>query len=456
MKIGFTFDTGDVAELEVTGHRATMVNHEPDGTVAEELEFGTAVVPLGGGGEQRSSFRKRPRQAFRLEYLFDVDSTERRRWSNFLFGAQDRLVALPLLHEGIETSADAAIGATLISVPSTASIDFRIGGHVVVFSDADTFDVAAVQSISPSQVTLATPTVNAYAAGATIAPVRFARIDGVVTSARPPMGVVRVSVRYEVLENDVGAPDGDLSGLPTLGTRVIFDRRNVMPRGDLNEAWAKNVTVIDNGSGIVRTLSDWDRNQHGFQLGFSSVSRAELWQTRELLYALRGRFSSFWVPTMQQEVVLVDGIAMNDDTLTVQGEGYLDFVRSRQSKATLRVTAVDGTVVVRTVISADVCDVDAGTEILTIDEPWPVTLELADVARVEWLELVRFASDLFQFDYSGRGRAKLQTSCVVVRDEPEDNIPEDWGSVAEAPSDYDEWGAVADIVTSSSDWGGVG
>lgn len=455
MDIVFTFSNGATGTLEVTGSRAVLVPREPDGVVIEELAFGTAIVPVVNGPEQRTSFRKRPRQAFEVEYVFDVDSSERRRFSNFLFGAQERVVALPIMHEGSETIAATTAGATVFTLRSTAFMDFRIGGPAVVFSDEQTFDVATVQSINATQITFATPAVNAYAAGATVAPIRFARIAGVVQGRRPPLGIVAVRARYDVVENDIGAPVGDVSGLPTVMGRLLHDGGNVMPRGDLSEAWDQDIYVMDGETGVTRALSDQDRNRHSFQLGFKSSRRSELWATRQLLYALRGRFTSFWVPSRADDIEVVDAIAQADDSLTVVAEDYGEFVAARQSKATLRLTLTDGTTVVRTVISAEPCDEDAGTEILKVDSPWPDTYQPSQIARAEWLELVRFASDVFQFEHTGRGVARLQTACLVVRDPVDDNSPEDWGFVSEAPTDYDDWGLVADPVTSTADWGGV-
>jgi hypothetical protein len=95
VNIDFTFDNGEVATLEVTGERSVMVNHEPDGNVVETLSFGTTIAQAAGGGEQRTSYRKRPRQSFQVEYFFEVDKRERRRFQNFLFDSQATIVALP-------------------------------------------------------------------------------------------------------------------------------------------------------------------------------------------------------------------------------------------------------------------------------------------------------------------------------------------------------------------------
>lgn len=452
MDIDFTFDSGDIATLHITGHRAGIIAHEPDGPVSETLSFGTAVVPAMGGREQRSSFRKRPRQGFEVEYTFDVDKQERRRWSAQMLTSQSKTLALPLIHEGVRTTAAASIGAATISVVTTASIDFRIGGHLIIFSDPVIFDVAKIVSMTATTVTVENVLTKAYAAGAVVAPLRFVRIVGQVTGARRVVGVESVRVRYEAIENDVGAPVGDVSAFPTLDGRVVFDRRNVMADSRA-EAWNQDILTIDNASGVVSAVTDWDRTKHGSDVGFLTQNRAQLWELRQLLYALRGRFTSFWLPTRAVDLVLTDGLASSDDSMSVENDGYTRFVNARQPMATFRITFTDGTSLVRTIISSEVCSDD--TEILSLDQAWPLTYSTSQVARIEWLELVRFASDEFRIEHHDIGRARMTASTLVVQDVLEPLASEDWGIVAEVAADQDEWGSVDDSDVDVEDWGGI-
>lgn len=451
MRIDFTFTDGEVATLDVVGERSAMVNHQPDGAVVELLSFGTAVAQAAGGAEHRTSYRKRPRQGFQVEYLLDVDRRERRRFQNMMFGAQGDVLGLPLIHDATALTAAVAGDATTLPVVGTAYMDVRVGGYVVVFSDADTFDVARVDSIDATNVYLSTAVVNGYAAGATVCPLRFVRVVGPFQGSRPPMGIERLRVSFESVENDVGAPDGDLGNFELLDGLPIFDRRNVLIGGAQDEAWDAGVIVVDGEAGQVDFGTSLPHNRRTCSLGIVATTRAELWETRQFLLALRGRFGAFWLPTRAQDFTLLEAIAGNDTSMVVEDQDYQRFVDGLQHKATLRMTLVDGSKVVRTVVAAEPCE--GIGEVLTVSEPWPATIQPGDVAYAEWLEPVRLVDDVVQIEHTGYGKARVATSVVTVQDVPDVSGDEDWGSIADEPSLFDEWGGIEDGDVTSFDWG---
>jgi hypothetical protein len=115
-------------------------------------------------------------------------------------------------------------GDSALPVLVTQYVDFRVGGHVAVFIDEDTFDVAKVASVAAGIVTIDGELVNGYAAGAVVCPLRFVRIVGSVVGTRKPVGVEFVRVTYQSVENDVGALNGDLTPFELLGGMPIYDR----------------------------------------------------------------------------------------------------------------------------------------------------------------------------------------------------------------------------------------
>ena len=57
---------------------------------------------------------------------------------------------------------------------------------------------------------------------------------------------------------------------------------------------------------------------------------------------------------------------------------------------------------------------DAASENLTLDGTWPAAYSPADVERIEFLELVRFDSDVIRFKYAEGDRSVSVTSPVIT------------------------------------------
>lgn len=105
--IVFTFDTGEELTLELSGNRIALFDPVPemDG-YQETMSFLTDIIPSISGKEQRISLRNNPRQGFKAQYLLDTE--ERQRMQNTLFGWQTKLFALPVWTEAMKSTASAS------------------------------------------------------------------------------------------------------------------------------------------------------------------------------------------------------------------------------------------------------------------------------------------------------------------------------------------------------------
>lgn len=407
--LDFVLDVGTLS-LDVSGIRVGFVLPDFDGEVIEKLSWSTDVLrKVAGKAEQRIARRENPRQSFEVTFL--LAGLERRQWANTLFGGQSALFSLPLWHDRLTTTAAILVAGTSATVASTAYCDIRVGGLCVVYQDSVTYDVLQVATVTSTTVTFASGTVNAYAVGAQLAPVRMCAVEPTVRSTRPPYAVEKYNVRFDVVDNDTGAPAGDVSTWGSFAARVLIEDPNVM-YGELQSSMTRNVVAIDNGTGLVTRISQWDRSKHGFPFGFSPKTRAALWRVRQLLISLRGMQTSFWVPTHHDDLVPTQDLTIAMSSLVVENCSYAQYVNATAGRNKVKITFSDGTTTTRGITAA--VETSATEETLTVDSAWIATKTPAEVSRIEFLELVRLDSDEVEIRHQSLGRATCQVPMMAV------------------------------------------
>jgi len=404
--IDFLWDLG-TTRVDVSGQRVVFLSTEFDG-VEEHLEFLTDVISKRAGKEQRKSPRVHPRQAFRVRHL--LSDRDRREMHSILFDWQARSFGLPLWHEGIRTTAAVSIGATNVPVISTSFIDFRVGKLAAIFTDSRTHDVLAITVVNATSLDFLTPTANAYPAGTLVMPVRTVQTVPVIQGSRFPVTLDGFDIEFECTDNVVIGL-ADVSAFSTYNGKVFLDDSNLM-RGTSPHSYFRPMRRIDNETGTLTQTSTWDRSKRGHQKTFHPTTRQALWNLRRLMYALRGRQVSFYIPTFIEDLVITQPITAATAVLTIELIGYAKFVRSRSPRDTIRVTFTDGTKLIRVVTAA--VEVSTTEEQLTVNANWPDNRTVAEITRVEFIELVRLDTDDVTFDHEGVGRARCTVPLQAV------------------------------------------
>ena len=146
---------------------------------------------------------------------------------------------------------------------------------------------------------------------------------------------------------------------------------------------------------------------------FEVRTREDLWNVRQLLYALRGRQISFYIPTFTAELQVTTVLTNGSTAMTITNVGYSRYVANTSPKNIIRVVETDGTILTRTITAS--AEVDNTTETLTVDTPWPENILPTDIRRVEFLEKVRMNADKIPITHiSGLGEATIGFPVKVV------------------------------------------
>ena len=397
--------------LAVSGTRIVLLTQQFEAPAQERLEWLTDVIDTINGEEQRIAVRKNPRQAFTVRYR--LSGLDLQNFQAIMFDWQTALFAVPLWHESQRQTADVSAGATQLQVADTASVDLRVGGLVAIIQDSQVYDVATISSMTSNTITLSSPLVNSYSAGAEVMPTRIAFVKDVITADRYRNNVVEYTLAFDVFDNDTGVLSEDTSGFSTYAGKVLFDDCNVA-NDRTPDQLLKRAVRVDNGSGNITQFSAWDRNKHLSQKGFNARNRAEVMSLRKALLAIRGKQKSFWLPTFSDDLTPVSGVASGGSTIDISRIDYTRFVGARESKKTFKITFTDGTSLVREVASS--ITLSATQERLTVSSTWPSNKTVDEIVRIQFYELVRFDTDVITLTYDRAGFARTKLPVRVVFD----------------------------------------
>lgn len=410
----FAYGIGSVA-LILSGTRVILIpfRYEWDPAVIDAMEFRTFINQATKGQQQRIATRGEfPRQLLDVRYL--LSDVQRQYFQTILFDVQDKVIAVPIYHEEIATTAAVSIGATQYPVEGADDVDFRVGGLAVAITNDYTFDIINITALTDTLITAADPSVNAYPEGTAIVPVRLAVMPNGVPTQREIVNLEGFRVRYAVTDNQTGAMTGDdTPGFwSTYKGLVLFDNCNTMLGSTINTKIDRQVLVIDSAAGSIEISSTLDSSLETVPRNFTLKSRAQIKMMKRLLIALRGPQKNFYVVSNFDDMTVVDDLLSGSATMDIGNIGYTRFLQSREGKTEIRITLVDGTTLEREISSSALVPGSPGVERLTLSSTWGSTIPVESVARVEFITLHHFAQDIFSFRYTQPGFATMRTETV--------------------------------------------
>jgi hypothetical protein len=238
---------------------------------------------------------------------------------------------------------------------------------------------------------------------------RIAVIVGLVKGSRYPTMHNKTSVTFRVKDNDVDL--ADVSAFSSYDGKVLLDDPNGLV-GQVREEFQQDKITIDNKTGITYESSPWGHNKRISNKTFVAVNREGQWNVRRLLYALRGKQVSFYLPTYSTDLTLDLDIASGQPIMNIVYIGYTQFVAQRSGRNIVRVNFKDGsTPVIKEVLSSSV--VSATREALTLDSNFASDIDMDDVSRIDYIDLVRFNSDKITLKHL-RGDRMVKISSPVI------------------------------------------
>ena len=416
--IVFNFSTGETPYIDLSGQRISLITaprfEEP---FDEFLEFATDVLNAAAGKEQRIAPRDLAREAYSIRYR--VDGIERQKLQALLFDWQDKIVGLPLWEYELELTVAASAGATQFQTVGASAADFRVGGLVFVYKNGTTLEAMTITAVSDTLIEVAEESQNDYAVGDKIMPLRVGQIRNVPSGRRWNVLLEEFDLLISFVDNHIGEPAASSSAWnsATHNGRPVLDECNVMVGDAKVESWQRKVVILDNVSGVPFQSSVWDRSKRQTTKVFTARSFSQIANLRAFLRWARGRQRSFYLPTKIEDLTAGADIAVATAILDIVKIDYVRFIASRDPKKRFRITYSNGTSEEKVIQSSASHPSDATLERLTLTTTWGANHAVADIVRIEFLELVRFDTDRFRIRHLRPGLASLTAPVTVVFDD---------------------------------------
>lgn len=415
--LAFQFAGFEPIPVVITGQRIVAWAFTPDWSrgVLERLAWKTDILTSPTQVEQRRGLRSTPRRSFEATMI--VDGRERVLLDLALFGWGGRTWALPIWPDVQWLANEHALGVRVIACEPLHR-DFRVGGLVQLRGKtAFEVEVAEVDAIGGTSITLRHPTTRAWPRGTRLFPVRTAQLAEPPKVTRLSDQAASVSVRFDIVE---ACEWPAFSNAPMYrGHPVLVDRPDESET--LSSGWQRALLTFDNefGRPFVLDPADWAAvvQSHRWRMH----GRAERADVRSWLYALRGRQHAVWRPTHADDLALVANVAGTATALDVANVGLARFAGLRPGRRDLHIELRDGQAFHRRITAAVALDDEV--ERLTIDTAIGVDIRPQAVQRISFLVLSRGDSDEAEIEHHTDSDGAADASLVLraVRDPDSDD-----------------------------------
>lgn len=246
-------------------------------------------------------------------------------------------------------------------------------------------------------------------------PVRLATTGNRQRGSRFPVKLANMDFAFDV--RDIEEDLADLTEWGAYNGKPFIDDCNNLGRSNVQESVeAPRLVILDNDVGPVQQFSYAPNARFATVKQWAPQGIKKLWEVRELVYALHGQQVAFYMPTDREDLEPVVDPVLNDDILIVRYVSY-NSTFGNKYRDHVRITLTDGTVYTREVLA--VTQNEAQTEeTLQLDDDWPANIPIGDIARVEFLQVLRLATDTIRFRYEpGKPGARVPIPVIAVLDE---------------------------------------
>lgn len=302
----------------------------------------------------------------------------------------------PLFSDESQLTSSASQGATVINC-ATEDYRFSVGKKVVIYTKAlvvgefPTFELATIQMVGASSLTLTAPTVNAYTTPFSyVAPVFVAEMVLAANGESVHLGESRFElIAEEVVDSDMilptQTPGTTPAGVTEYKGHPILDLDAIRTKGgEFGLIRKGSILRQGNGGAIPFIYGDRLRYQEGVGLEFHS--RSDAFDFIRLADSRAGRAHPFWAlsPSMAYTPVSVDP---GGSTATIRAAGDIE---DWPYRPTVGIRLTDGSIQIRDVISVVR---NGDNDEITFDAALSPVPQLNEIERIAPAALWRFDRD---------------------------------------------------------------
>ena len=395
--LDFVFDVYEVT-LHISGQRVILWTWKPQSKLTETLEWTTNILKT-RKGEQRIALRVAPRQKFAFQIV--LNSQEYAELKNI--DSSFRLWGVPIWKEAT-SGVNASAGDTFISF-DTSFADYRTDGLAVLWESQKKAVAVQIQNVQSDGIEITLGLENDWT-NAEVMPLRKAYITDGLKFSRASNEKIALSVDFVVDDNIDLSKEANYDEYE--GYDVLDDANVVI--GDVSERLNRPSVYVDNGQGPVVIETKQDYSNFARYIGKYTKTMSDVWNLRTWLHSRYGKQKAFWLPSWNEDIVVVKDIASTDTYINIKNI-KLD-IYGNLPKHT-RLVLNDGTVFYRNILVAT--ELSEDEEEIEIDSSLGQSVSISDIWIWSFMDLVRLNSDKVNIEYGNMNHAQVSIPVMGVQ-----------------------------------------
>lgn len=365
---------------------ARLWEYLPDYSRGVELRrsFRTDIFRSRNNTEQRRALRDVPRLS--TSYTTRLSGADLQAAKLFLRTWQNKPVGIPDFGRWFQTTAASSSGTNTLTIASAPS--WIAPGQLALLCSSTGNELVEIGSVILPTVTLTANLANSWPSGSVIRPVLFGLLNGATQANRQTRGAQSINVSLQCYPGgeppeDEGAATDTFNGYEVFTAEADFSGSAAM-----DYIWP--VEQVDFDIGRTAQFRPILQHEQLIEAQFNGLSPAEAEDIEQFWLRHKGRRNAFYRPTCEKDMTLA---ADASASITIDIEGtelatYFPAFDSPYTDTAIEIVLQDGSRLRRTITSAAV---NGGNSRLTLSAS--TTAAVADVARISWMPLVRFAND---------------------------------------------------------------
>lgn len=372
--------------------------------------FKTDIFTSRNNNEQRRATRTSPR--FEVEYKATVEGDDHRDAKHFLRAWQNKPTIVPDFARWARLTAGAALSATAIVI-DPLPVWAAEGQNLILCGAGGLQERVLVDSVAGTTLNLADALDHAWALDSVVRPTFFGLLDGKIAGRRIHRGAASYEVRLDCYPGGE-PPREEGTAWATYNDREIF---TLVPdySGTPNISGLWPVERIDYDVGRTAQFRPIDRAETLLEADFRGLSADEAGEVEQFFDRMKGRCKAFYAPTWEKDFTLAAAAGSGTSTFLDEGSALAaDFgsVDYSEEDMGIAVCLTDGSHIYRRI--TDIAP-SGGNSQVTVDAAWGTALSTANVARISWMPVRRFASDEMTTGWNSPRSADLRLAFQSVK-----------------------------------------
>jgi hypothetical protein len=290
--------------------------------------FETNVLRSMYGHEQRSALYGWPRRTVKYDVTF-MSEAQAAYFTRVVNKYQGSVFGVPVWGEQGNLSAQASASQTYVDLIDVDKMNFEVGGLFVLFADYETYEVREIDSMTTTRLNFSTGLSSTWPIGSTLYPMLHMTVEQNIpstklTSAYGGSGLVFKEAWNGDIVHELGS-----QSFPFYKEYVVFNKR---------PNWIDNVGVsITRSSEYLQKLGVQIRytrdpeSEFVLEASYLSTNIDECAELKGWFNYCMGKWSQFWIPTWQRDIVVTGAISSSDTILTIEDIEYATYWANNNS-----------------------------------------------------------------------------------------------------------------------------